>query len=190
MIALGTLCADPPRNLRYNTAMIVRYIGWCENCATNQMVHWAFAVFSLRLEGFPSPRELDENFIKFLQFFTQKFKFFFIFKNRRDFFVRNSIIMKFIWDLLLCKCKTLQVNAEVNRWPLLSLAQPNAEGLFGLLICPGAGPSLKKLREIFQCDFSLENHKNESLIMRDSLRAQLWAWQSYRPEYIYIYTHR
>lgn len=48
-------------------------------------------------------------------------------------------------------------------------------------------PSLKKLREIFQCDFSLENHKNESLIMRDSLRAQLWAWQSYRPEYIYIY---
>lgn len=95
--------------------------------------------------------------------------------------------MKFIWDLLLCKCKTLEVNAEVNRWPLFFFGAAECRRVVWAAYLSRCRPSLKKLCEIFKCDFSLENHKNESLIMRDSLRAQLWAWQSYRPARIYIY---
>lgn len=126
--------ADPPKKLRYNTAMIVRYIGWCENCATNQMVHWAFAVFSV----FPPLASLMKISLNFSSFLPKKSSFF---HSQKHFFVRNSIIMKFIWDLLLCKCKTLEVSAEVNRWPLFSLAQPNPEGLFGLLTLFAQVPS-------------------------------------------------
>lgn len=122
--------ADPPKELRYNTAMIVKNISWCENCATNQMVHWAFAVFSV----FPPLASFMKISLNFSSFLPKKSSFFSLLKRKEKIFsVRNSIIMKFIWDLLVCKCKTLEVSAEVNRWPFFSLAQPNPEGLFGLL---------------------------------------------------------
>lgn len=148
--------------------------------------HLQFSHFASRV--FPPLASLMKISLNFSSFLPKKIKFFLLSKIDEILFCK-----KFNYHEIHLGSASMQMqNIGGQRWgqPLTVVFFDATESrrVVWAAYLSRCRPSLKKkLREIFQCDFSLENHKNESLIMRDSLRAQLWAWQSYRPEHIYIY---
>lgn len=152
------------------------------------MVHWAFCQFP----AFPYPRlrmmKISLNFSRFLPKNESSFSSFSTAKKKNKIF---CVKIQLSWNSfgMFPRMQMQTVGGQrwgqrVDRFVVLLLHE-------GLLV---RAVYLSRCRyKIFECDFSLENHKNEiarprSLIMRDSLRAeQLWAWQSYLPERNYIF---